>query len=216
MRISANRRSATGGVLAGKDLATTFSFLRPNDLVWNYYVNNYLKGEPPPAFDLLYWNADSTNLPGPMYCWYLRHMYLQNELTIPDRLVCAGEPIDLRRIDVPTFMFGAREDHIVLWRAAYRRREAARQATCDSCSGRAAISPARSTRRRRTGAATGPAPRPDATPDDWLDGATEHPGSWWSDWSEWLAPHQGSLLASAETTRIEVVSRRSKRRPAAT
>ena len=75
-------RQAPGGpaLLKGKELATTFSFLRPNDLVWNYVVGNYLKGEAPPPFDLLYWNGDSTNLPGPMYCWYLRHTYLQNEL----------------------------------------------------------------------------------------------------------------------------------------
>ena len=69
-----------GGLLKGQELATTFSFLRPNDLVWNYVVGNYLKGETPPPFDLLYWNSDSTNLPGPMYCWYLRNTYLENNL----------------------------------------------------------------------------------------------------------------------------------------
>jgi polyhydroxyalkanoate synthase len=72
-------RCAQGGLLKGKELATTFSFLRPNDLVWNYVVGNYLKGEAPPPFDLLYWNGDSTNLPGPMYCWYLRHTYLREQ-----------------------------------------------------------------------------------------------------------------------------------------
>src|SRR5690606_20366992 len=93
-----------GGIMPGRDLAVTFSSLRPNDLVWNYVVRNYLKGESPPAFDLLYWNADSTNLPGPMFCWYLRHTYLQNELRIPGRLTCLGQPIDLRTIDVPTYV----------------------------------------------------------------------------------------------------------------
>ena len=73
-------------LLKGKELASTFSFLRPNDLVWNYVVGNYLKGEKPPAFDLLYWNSDSTNLPGPMYCWYLRHTYLENKLKVPGAL----------------------------------------------------------------------------------------------------------------------------------
>ncbi|MCL4746002.1 MAG: class I poly(R)-hydroxyalkanoic acid synthase [Burkholderiaceae bacterium] len=187
------RTIGSGGVLAGKDLATTFSYLRPNDLVWNYYVNNYLKGERPAAFDLLYWNADSTNLPGPMYCWYLRHMYLQNELRIPDRLVCAGEPIDLRRIDVPTFVFGAREDHIVPWRAAYA---GAKLLANDvrftlGASGHiaGAINPATKNKRSYwTGA------KPDASPHEWLGGASERPGSWWNAWSDWLAPHQGELL----------------------
>ncbi|HEY5634154.1 MAG TPA: class I poly(R)-hydroxyalkanoic acid synthase [Burkholderiaceae bacterium] len=185
----------SGGVLSGKDLATTFSYLRPNDLVWNYYVNNYLKGERPPAFDLLYWNADSTNLPGPMYCWYLRHTYLHNELKIPDRLVCAGERIDLRRIDVPSFVFGAREDHIVLWRAAYA---CTQLLTNDvkfvlGASGHiaGAINPA--SKNRRSYWIDG-APGPD--PEQWLGKATEHPGSWWNAWSEWLEPHLGKRVAA--------------------
>ena len=74
-----------GSLLKGQELATTFSFLRPNDLVWNYVVGNYLKGETPPPFDLLYWNGDSTNLPGPMYCWYLRNTYLENNLVEPGK-----------------------------------------------------------------------------------------------------------------------------------
>ena len=80
--------------MKGQDLSSTFSFLRPNDLVWNYVVGNYLKGEKPPAFDLLYWNGDSTNLPGPMYCWYLRHTYLQNDLKKPGALTVCGEKMD--------------------------------------------------------------------------------------------------------------------------
>ena len=103
------------GLLKGKELATTFSFLRPNDLVWNYVVGNYLKGEAPPPFDLLYWNGDSTNLPGPMYCWYLRHTYLENELRQPGKLTVCGEKIDLGAIDAPVYIYGSREDHIVPW-----------------------------------------------------------------------------------------------------
>jgi polyhydroxyalkanoate synthase len=109
-----------GGLMSGRDLANTFSSLRANDLVWNYVVNNYLEGQSPPAFDLLYWNSDSTNLPGPMYAWYLRHAYLENALREPGRLRCCGQPLDLGRISVPTYAFGAREDHIVPWQAAYR------------------------------------------------------------------------------------------------
>lgn len=91
-------------LLHGQELATTFSFLRPNDLVWNYVVGNYLKGEAPPPFDLLYWNGDSTNLPGPMYCWYLRHTYLQNELKLPGKLTVCGEKLDLGAIKAPVYI----------------------------------------------------------------------------------------------------------------
>ena len=179
-----------GGLLEGRDLATTFSFLRPNDLVWNYYVSNYLKGEQPPAFDLLYWNSDSTNLPGPMYAWYLRHMYLQNELRIPDRLVCCGQPIDLRRIDLPTFVFGAREDHIVLWRAAYasaRLLEGPVRFVLGASGHIAgAINPASKNKRSYW---TGDAPG--AEPDQWLAEATEKPGSWWNEWTAWLEAFRG-------------------------
>ena len=104
---------AKGGLLKGQDLATTFSFLRPNDLVWNYVVGNYLKGETPPPFDLLYWNSDATNLPGPMYAWYIRNTYFENKLIKPGAATVCGEKIDLRKLDLPVYIYGSREDHIV-------------------------------------------------------------------------------------------------------
>jgi polyhydroxyalkanoate synthase len=113
------RSLGKGGLMPGKDLANTFSSLRPNDLVWNYVVSNYLEGKQPPAFDLLYWNGDGTNLPGPMYCWYLRNMYLENKLRVPNALKCCGEAVDLGRIKAPTYVFAAVEDHIVPWKAGY-------------------------------------------------------------------------------------------------
>jgi polyhydroxyalkanoate synthase len=181
-----------GGLMTGQELSTTFSFLRPNDLVWNYVVANYLKGESPPPFDLLYWNSDSTNLPGPLYCWYLRHMYLQNELRIPGALTCIGQKIDLGRIDVPTYVFGAREDHIVPWKAAY----ASTQLLSDrvrfvlGASGHiaGAINPA--SKNRRSYWLSEPLP---ASPDAWLESAVEHPGSWWNDWAAWLEPFKGPV-----------------------
>jgi polyhydroxyalkanoate synthase len=186
----------SGGILKGQELATTFSFLRPNDLVWNYVVSNYLKGDRPPAFDLLYWNSDSTNLPGPMYAWYLRHMYLQNELREPDRLVCAGEAIDLRRIGVPTFIFGAREDHIVLWRAAYASTQLldgpVRFVMGASGHIAGAINPVSKNKRSYW---TGPEHYP-ADPEAWLATATEHPGSWWQDWAAWLDAYRGADKAA--------------------
>ena len=105
--------------LKGQELATSFSFLRPNDLVWNYVVGNYLKGETPPAFDLLYWNSDSTNLPGPMYSWYLRNTYLENNLIKPGKKTVCGEKLDFNYLDMPTYIYGSQEDHIVPVGAAY-------------------------------------------------------------------------------------------------
>ncbi|MFN7723864.1 MAG: class I poly(R)-hydroxyalkanoic acid synthase [Rubrivivax sp.] len=186
------------GLLKGQELATTFSFLRPNDLVWNYVVGNYLKGETPPAFDLLYWNGDSTNLPGDMYCWYLRHTYLQNELKQPGRLTVCGEKLDLRLIEAPIFVYGSREDHIVPWTAAYAsvpifsgRRQPVRFVMGASGHIAGVINPPAKGKRSHWVSDATP-----ATAQAWLDGASEHPGSWWPVWTEWLQPHAGKSVAA--------------------
>jgi polyhydroxyalkanoate synthase subunit PhaC len=183
------------GLLKGKELATTFSFLRPNDLVWNYVVGNYLKGESPPPFDLLYWNGDSTNLPGPMYCWYLRHMYLQNELKKPGALTVCGQKVDLGAIKAPVYVYASREDHIVPWQAAYRSMPLLKgqRRFVLGASGHIAgvINPPAAKKRCYWTNASLP-----AAADAWLDSANEHPGSWWTDWSAWLAPHGGKQIAA--------------------
>jgi len=186
------------GLLKGKELATTFSFLRPNDLVWNYVVGNYLKGEAPPPFDLLYWNGDSTNLPGPMYCWYLRHMYLQNELKKPGALTVCGEKVDLAKIQAPFFVYGSREDHIVPWMAAYRSIPLikGKKTFVLGASGHIAgviNPPAKGKRSYWTNS------KLPASAEDWFDSATEHPGSWWPEWSGWLEPLGGKLVAAPKT-----------------
>ena len=182
-------------LLKGQELATTFSFLRPNDLVWNYVVGNYLKGEAPPAFDLLYWNGDATNLPGPMYCWYLRHTYLQNDLKRPGMLTVCGEKLDLARIKAPVFIYGSREDHIVPWKAAYASTQImnGKKRFVLGASGHIAgvINPPVKKKRNYWTNPTLPA---DA--DAWFEGATEHPGSWWPDWAAWLQVHAGELKAA--------------------
>jgi polyhydroxyalkanoate synthase subunit PhaC len=180
-------------LLKGHELATTFSFLRPNDLVWNYVVGNYLKGEAPPPFDLLYWNGDATNLPGPMYCWYLRHMYLQNELKQPGKLTVCGQPVNLGAIQAPVFIYGSREDHIVPWTAAYASvplLKGERQFVLGASGHIAGVinPPSKGKRSHWTNAKL---PR-DAQ--SWLDGATEHTGSWWTSWSDWLKPHGGKWV----------------------
>lgn len=180
-----------GGIMSAQDLGTTFSLLRPNDLVWNYVVSNYLKGESPPAFDLLFWNADGTNLPGPLYVWYLRHMYLQNELRVPGALTCLGEKVDLSLIDVPTYIFGAREDHIVLWQAAFAstRLMSNKLRFVLGASGHIAGSINSAIRNRRSYWTDG-SPDSDSA-EQWLQSAVEHPGSWWIDWSTWLEAFKG-------------------------
>jgi polyhydroxyalkanoate synthase subunit PhaC len=184
------------GMLKGKELATTFSFLRSNDLVWNYVVGNYLKGEPPPPFDLLYWNGDSTNLPGPMYCWYLRNTYLENKLKVPGAVEVCGERIDLHSIEAPSYIYASREDHIVPWEAAYQNTVilSGKKRFVLGASGHIAgviNPPAKNKRSYWTGPAT--APR-DAH--QWIEKATEHPGSWWTDWSHWLKDHAGEQVAA--------------------
>ena len=186
-----------GGLLKGQELASTFSALRPNDLLWNYVVGNYLKGETPPPFDLLYWSSDSTNLPGPMYCWYLRNTYLENNLVKPGRLTVCGEKLDLNQVDTPTYVYGSREDHIVPWDAAWRNTQVLKKAKTRfvlGASGHIAgviNPPAKKKRCHWIGQASGPQP---ASADAWFASATEHPGSWWTDWDAWLAGHAGKQV----------------------
>lgn len=186
-----------GGLMKGQDLASTFSFLRPNDLVWNYVVGNYLKGETPPPFDLLYWNSDSTNLPGPFYSWYLRQFYLENNLVKPGKVKVCGQPLDLNQLTLPTYLYGSREDHIVPIASAYAATQVLKgpRRFVMGASGHIAgvINPPAKGKRSHWLREDGQLP---ANLTEWMQGATEHPGSWWTDWSEWLQTHAGSSLAA--------------------
>ncbi|MDR2926568.1 MAG: class I poly(R)-hydroxyalkanoic acid synthase [Azoarcus sp.] len=184
-----------GGLMQGQELASVFSFLRANDLVWQYVVGNYLKGGTPKAFDLLHWNSDATNLPGPFLAWYLRNMYLENNLRLPGRLTVAGQKVDLGKIDAPAYFFAAQEDHIVPWRTSYLGRPLLGGETTFvlGASGHIAgtINPVSKNRRSYW---TNPAKT--ASPQDWLSGAQEHPGSWWAHWIEWLNSFGGRQVAA--------------------
>lgn len=186
------------GMLKGQDLASTFSFLRPNDLVWNYVVGNYLKGETPPPFDLLYWNSDSTNLPGPMYAWYLRNTYHENNLIKPGKCTVAGAKVDLGKVDIPVYIYGSREDHIVPIAGAYAsvKHLPGKKRFVMGASGHIAgvINPP--SKNKRSYWTNDKLP---ATHDAWLKGAKEHPGSWWPDWAAWLKGHAGKQIAAPKT-----------------
>ena len=189
-----------GGLMKGGDLSSTFSFLRPNDLVWNYVVGNYLKGETPPPFDLLYWNSDSTNLPGPYFAWYLRNTYLENNLIKPGKAVVCGEKIDLGQVDLPFYIYGSREDHIVPIGGAYASAQflPGKKRFVQGASGHIAgvINPPAKNKRSHWIRADGKLPKTHA---QWLEGATEYPGSWWTDWSNWLKSHAGKQIAAPKT-----------------
>ena len=194
--VSQREQSIGGdGIYSGKELGFVFQTLRANDLIWPYVVGNYLKGKSPAAFDLLYWNADATNLPGPMYAWYLRNLYLENNLCIPDRLTMCDVNVDLGRIDMPSYVLATQEDHIVPWRAAYRTTKLIKGKTqfVLGASGHIAgvINPA--SKNRRSFWIDGTA---GAEPEQWLASAQATQGSWWTHWMKWLKTHAGKPVAA--------------------
>jgi poly[(R)-3-hydroxyalkanoate] polymerase subunit PhaC len=179
-----------GARIHGSELAGAFASLRPNDLVWSYVVNNYLMGETPRAFDLLHWNGDSANLPGPMYVYYLRNLYIENKLRQAGALTMAGAPLDLSRVTMPAYVYASRDDHIVPWRSAYKttRLLGGKQTFVLGASGHIAgvINPPTKNRRNYW-----TNPHVDASDGEWIAAARSHPGSWWPHWGHWLSAHAG-------------------------
>ncbi len=204
------RTIGQGGLLRGSELASTFSFLRPNDLVWNYVVGNYLKGETPPPFDLLYWNSDSTNLPGNMYCWYLRNTYLENNLVKGSAKVC-GQKVDFSKIDIPVYIYGSREDHIVPITSAYLSAKAlpGKKRVVVGASGHIAgvINPP-AKKKRNYWVNEKVTAQAKSSYEEWFKTAKEVPGSWWPDWASWLKSHGGAQVAAPKklgTAKFKVI-----------
>ncbi|HUL41499.1 MAG TPA: class I poly(R)-hydroxyalkanoic acid synthase [Burkholderiales bacterium] len=182
-----------GGLVPGRDLALTFASLRANELVWYYVVNNYLKGRTPFAFDLLFWNCDSANLPGPMYVYYVRSMYLENNLKKPGKLTMCGVPIDLEKINLPSYIVAAKEDHIVPWKSAYASVPLLKGNIefVLTASGHIAgiVNPTANSKRSYW---SGPAIGDD--PEQWLGSAQFSQGSWWPHWANWLKRKSGKQV----------------------
>ncbi len=185
------------GVMPGKQLATTFAMLRANDLIWNYVVNNYLKGKTPPPFDILYWNGDSTNMTSAMYTWYLRNMYLENKLIEPGGVELCGVPVDLGKIDCPVYFLSAIEDHIAPWKTTFISTEILKgpMEFVLGASGHIAgvINPANKNKRNfwvngETGQGA----------EHWLETAESVPGSWWTHWDQWLKSQGGKEIPAPE------------------
>jgi polyhydroxyalkanoate synthase len=188
-------KMAERGYLEGSEMASTFSMLRANDLIWSFVINNYLLGKEPFPFDLLFWNADSTRMPAVMHSFYLRKMYQENALVQPGGLELGGVKIDLRKIKLPVYILSTKEDHIAPWESTFSATQLYSGDTkfVLASSGHIAgvVNPPISNRysyRTNTKKTT--------TPAEWLDGAKEHAGSWWPDWDKWVKKFAGGAVAA--------------------
>ncbi|KAF0814508.1 Poly(3-hydroxyalkanoate) polymerase subunit PhaC [Andreprevotia sp. IGB-42] len=193
---------ASKGYLDGKEMASSFRMLRANSLVWNYWISNYLLGETPMAFDVLFWNMDTTRMPEKMHCYYLREFYFKNRLTEPDALSLAGQPIDLGRISTPLFMVSAEEDHIAPWLQTWKLtgRASGPVTFTLSTSGHiiGIVNPPSPTSKRSYW--QGGVTRGEAA-DGWLARQQKTAGSWWPSWSAWLGERSGEQVKPKLSTR---------------
>lgn len=181
------------GFLDSTDLGGTFTWLRGNDLVWNYVVSGWYMGKPPPAFDILAWNADATRLPATMHSQYLRACYLRNDLVEPGAFSIDGTEVDVSRVKTPLYILSAQNDHIAPWRSVYRTTQLTGGETRHVLSSGGHIA----------GMVNPPGPKASyfqradtpANPDEWLSGAEKVQRSWWEDWAEWASARSGERVA---------------------
>ena len=185
----AGRRSRRKGIITSRQMGSAFTWLRPDDLVFNYWVNNYLMGQQPPAFDILAWNADGTNLPGALHGQFL-DIFRDNLLTRPGRLSVLGTPLHLQHITVPTFVTGAVADHLTPWKGCYQTTQllGGPSTFVLSHSGHIAslVNPPGNPKAHYWTGST-----PGADPEQWLAGAERHQGSWWEAWADWATARAG-------------------------
>jgi len=185
------------GYLEGRHMAEAFNLLRENDLIWFFFVNNYLMGREPAAFDLLYWNSDSTRMPATMHSFYLRNMYHRNVLKNPGGITLANVPIDLRKIETPAYFLSTHDDHIAPWRSTYAGTQLVSGPVrfVLGASGHTAgvINPPSANKYGYWTNTVLP-----ADPAAWLEGAERHEGSWWTDWGAWVSRHRGGQVPARE------------------
>ena len=189
-------KMADTGYLEGAHMASAFNMLRPNDLIWSYWINNYLKGKEPMAFDLLVWNSDSTRMPAANHRFYLRHCYLQNDLT-NDRMTIEGKTISLKKVTIPVYNLAAKEDHIAPARSVFTGAKyfggPMRYVMAGSGHSAGVVNPADKPKYQYW---TGP--RPEGAFKDWVAHAKENPGSWWPDWISWITEQAPEKVPARE------------------
>ena len=189
------RRSKSKGILPAADLSSVFAWMRPNDLVWNYWANNYLMGKAPPKFDILAWSVDGTNLPGKLHQQFL-DIFQHNQVATPGALTVLGVPIDLSTVRVDTLATGALTDHLTPWKACYRSTQllGGTSTFVLSNSGHIAslVNPPGNPK-----ASYWLGPKPGHDPDAWLNAATQHTGTWWEVWAEWNLKRSGAMRAAS-------------------
>jgi polyhydroxyalkanoate synthase len=187
------RKMEEKGYLDGSHMATTFNMLRANDLIWSFVVKNYLLGEDPFPFDLLYWNSDSTRMPSRMHSFYLRNMYQHNKLCQAGGIELAGELIDLAKIEIPAYFLSTHDDHIAPWKSTYKGALLLSSKTRFVLGGSGhiagVINPPSA---QKYGYWTSTKLADSA--DEWFSGATHNEGSWWSDWFKWVKRHSGTQI----------------------
>jgi polyhydroxyalkanoate synthase len=185
----ARARSARSGVLDGQSLATVFTWMRPNDLVWNYWVNNYLMGKRPPSFDILAWNADKTNLPAALHAQFLQ-IFTENPLIHPGAMEVLGTPVDLAQVTCETYVTGGLTDHLTPWEGCYRATQLFSGPTTFVLSHtghiQTMVNPPGNPKAHYF---VGPRPGPD--PQEWRAQSERRQGSWWNHWAEWILARSG-------------------------
>lgn len=176
------------GYMDGRVMAFSFNLLRENDLFWSFYINNYLKGDKPASFDLLYWNTDGTNLPAGTHGWYLRNMYMENRLVEPGGIELDGVKIDLRKISTPSYFISTRDDHIAKWNSSYYGALLPKGEVTFVLGGSGHIAGiVNPPHKNKYGYWTND--ELPETPDQWLAGAEQQEGSWWPHWQAWMTGH---------------------------
>jgi len=195
--VALEKRMAERGYLEGKKMANAFNMLRSNDLIWPYVINNYLRGKAPMPFDLLYWNSDETRMPAANHAFYLRQCYLNNALS-KGEMEIGGVTLDLKKVKLPIYNLAAREDHIAPAKSAFLGSTLFGGPVRFVLSGSGHIAgvvnpPGKGKYQYWTGGKAGA-----GTLDAWLKNATEHPGSWWPDWIEWIKAQDATQVKPRE------------------